>query len=75
MNDGYLYSLVFAVGFAAIGYMISVARNKNKFEDLVVETISTTIDKLVLDGYIQTKGYGDEQEILKWYEREENEKG
>lgn len=75
MNDSYLYSLVFAVGFAAIGYMISVARNKNKFEDLVVETISTTIDKLVLDGYIQTKGYGDEQEILKWYEREENEKG
>jgi len=75
MNDSYLYSLVFAVGFAAIGYMISVARNKNKFKDLVVETISTTIDKLVLDGYIQTKGYGDEQEILKWYEREENEKG
>jgi hypothetical protein len=75
MNDSYLYSLVFAVGFAAIGYMISVVRNKNKFEDLVVETISTTIDKLVLDGYIQTKGYGDDQEILKWFEREENEKG
>ena len=75
MNDSYLYSLVFAVGFAAIGYMISVVRNKIKFEGLVVETISTTIDKLVLDGYIQTKGYGDEQEILKWYEREENEKG
>ena len=75
MNDSYLYSLVFAVVFAAIGYMIALVRNKDRFKDIVEETISSTIDKLARDGYIQTKGYGDDQEILKWFEREENEKG
>ena len=75
MNDIYLYNLVFAVGFAAIGYMIALVRNKDKFKDIVEDTICSTIDKLARDGYIQTKGYGDDQEILKWFEREENEKG
>ena len=75
MNDIYLYNLVFAVGFVAIGYMIALVRNKDRFKDVVEETISSTIDKLARDGYIQTKGYGDDQEILKWFEREENEKG
>ena len=75
MNDIYLYNLVFAVGFAAIGYMIALVRNKDKFKDIVEDTIGSTIDKLAREGYIQTKGYGDDQEILKWFEREENEKG
>lgn len=75
MIEIYLFNSIFAAAFAAIGYMIGRKLTESKYlgAEYVGTIVDATIDNLTKDGYIQTKGQGEDQELLKWYERNEDE--
>lgn len=50
-------------GGTFIGHYVGKTQNLEDFVELV-------IDKLILDGYIKTKGSGENLEILKHWEKE-----
>ena len=56
-----LFLFITAVIFTGLGYWIG--RQKN-----VEGVAETMIDKLIDDGYIKTKGTGDDLELLKYWE-------
>jgi hypothetical protein len=62
MIELYLTNAAFAIVFAAIGYGFS--RSRMRYDvNLVVEQ---TIINLIENGYLRTRGHGDDAEILKW---------
>lgn len=52
---------VSAIVFTAFGWYLGV---RNKMETVV----AATIDNLIEDGYLKTRGTGKDMEILKWRE-------
>lgn len=54
-----------AVIFTLVGYMWGMKHN-------IAMTVGSTIDSLIADGYLKTRGLGKDMEILKW--REWNDK-
>lgn len=62
MMELYLANAAFAIVFAAIGYGFSRSRMRYNI-NLVVEQ---TIANLIENGYIRTRGHGDDMEIMKW---------
>lgn len=73
MIEIYAFNTAFAIAFGVIGCIIGYKIGTSRFDRMVDEVISATVDKLARDGYIQTRGHGEDQEILKWYERNEDE--
>ena len=67
MIETYLINAVFAIAFAALGYRFSKSRMRMGV-DIVVEE---TIDQLIKKGYLRTRGYGEDLEIVKWNEDEQ----
>lgn len=61
MGISELFLFITAVTFTGLGYWIG----REKTVENVAETM---IDKLIDDGYIKTKGTGDNLEILKYWE-------
>lgn len=61
--DLYVYIWIFitAVIFTIVGY----GMGKNSTRALVELAISTTIDSLIREGYLKTRGVGKDMEILK----------
>lgn len=61
--DLYVYIWIFitAVIFTIVGYSMG----KNSTRALVELAISTTIDSLIREGYLKTRGVGKDMEILK----------
>lgn len=51
-----------AVVFTIFGYNVGIRKN---VKNVVEIAISTTIDNLIQEGYLKTRGTGDELEILK----------
>lgn len=51
-----------AVVFTIMGYYFRTVSDK----ELVIAAVDSTIDKLVKDGYLKTRGSGKELEILKF---------
>lgn len=62
MEIFYIFIFVTAVVFTLFGYGVGKSR-ANK--EIVTVAISTTIDSLIRDGYLRTRGTGDDMEILK----------
>jgi hypothetical protein len=50
-----------AIVFTVIGYIWGLQANRKRMITLV-------IDSLIADGYLKTKGFGDDQEIIKYNE-------
>jgi hypothetical protein len=73
MIEVYLWNTAFAVAFAGVGNMIGHKLAASKYQSFVDAIVDLTIQKLAKDGYIQTRGFGEDQELLKWYERNEDE--
>lgn len=71
--ESYLYDIAFALVFTFIGYRAAVSFNLRRSRIIIEETIGVTVDKLVKDGYIKTNGSSSNPEILKWWEKSENE--
>ena len=63
LNEQTLMIFVTAVIFTAVGYVWGMrAQIKN--------IVAATIDSLIDDGYLKTRGIGKDMEILKWREWE-----
>ena len=58
----YFWLFFTAVVFTVAGY--SMAKKKHDTE-LVLRAIDATIEKLIVEGYLQTRGSGDNLEIVK----------
>lgn len=58
-----LMLFVVAVVFTAVGYLWGIRSN-------LTSIIAATIDSLIEDGYLKTRGTGKDMEILKWREWE-----
>jgi hypothetical protein len=54
--------LIVAVIFTAFGYYVGL---KEKLKISVDEIVATTVDSLIRDGYLKTRGSGSTIEILK----------
>jgi len=61
LNEQTVMFFVIAVIFTAVGYLWGL-RNQMK------NIIAATIDSLIDDGYLKTRGTGENMEILKWRE-------
>jgi hypothetical protein len=48
-----------AVVFTGLGYYLSIARAREQM-------VRITIENLIANNYLKTKGFGDNQEIVKW---------
>jgi hypothetical protein len=61
--DLYVYGWIFATAviFTFVGYSMG----KKSSRSLVELAIATTIDSLIRDGYLKTRGVGKNMEILK----------
>jgi len=57
-----LWLLIVAVIFTAFGYRVGL---KEQMKISVDEVVATTIDSLIRDGYLRTRGSGPSIEILK----------
>jgi hypothetical protein len=57
-----LWFLAVAVIFTVFGYIIGVKKQVKVSAEMI---ISTTIDTLIEDGYLKTRGTGNNLEILK----------
>ena len=62
-NEMNLWLLATAVVFTAFGYL---AQNKNK-NSFIVDAM---IDQLIREGYIKTKGKGEDEQSLKHWEKQ-----
>lgn len=63
MNEQTLMLFIVAVIFTAVGWFFGIKSN-------VKNIVAATIDSLIDDGYLKTKGTGSNMEILKWREWE-----
>lgn len=63
INEMTLWLLGTAVVFTAVGYIWGL---RSQLQNV----IAATIDSLIADGYLKTRGTGDDMEILKWREWE-----
>jgi hypothetical protein len=52
-----------AVLFTLVGWRMSLQNKKI--------VIASTIDSLIRDGYLKTRGSGENMEILRWYDNDE----
>lgn len=57
----YLWIFITAVVFTVVGYSMG----KKSTRSLVELAIATTIDSLIREGYLKTRGFGKDMEILK----------
>lgn len=57
MMNAWLF--ITAVIFTAVGWKLGRER-------IVYEIIESTIDSLIADGYLKTRGSGEEQELVRW---------
>lgn len=67
-NETTLWLLATAVIFTFVGRWMS-------FKDIVSQVTAATIDSLIDDGYLKTRGVGRDMEILKHTEWCENKNG
>ena len=63
LTEQTLMMFVVAVVFTAVGWFFGIKSN-------VKNIIAATIDSLIDDGYLKTRGTGSDMEILKWREWE-----
>ena len=63
LNEQTLMLFVTAVIFTAVGYVWGI-------RDQIKNIVAATIDSLIDDGYLKTRGTGKDMEILKWREWE-----
>ena len=54
--------LVTAIVFTFVGRAMS-------YKEHLIDTVESTIDSLIKDGYIKTKGEGEKLELLKYWEK------
>ena len=71
----------FGLAFSFIGYKIGRIYGAKDVENAILDTVDSTVTKLIGDGYIRTVGEGDDELILKWWDentyedrKDENEK-
>jgi hypothetical protein len=57
-----VWMLIVAVIFTVFGYSVGVRKNMRNAVEIA---IGTTIDNLIRDGYLKTRGVGKDMEILK----------
>lgn len=48
-----------AIVFTWVGYYMAIAHAREQM-------VKITIESLIADNYLKTKGFGDNQEIIKW---------
>lgn len=63
LNEQTLMFFVIAVVFTAVGYVWGL-------QTQLKSTVASTIDSLISDGYLKTRGTGKDIVILKWREWE-----
>jgi len=63
-NETTYWLLVTAILFTFVGRYMA-------FRDAVEDVVGATIDQLIADGYLKTKGEGDEMELLKHGENDD----
>lgn len=63
----YFWLFFTAVVFTVTGY--SMAKKKHD-KELVLRAIDATIEKLIVEGYLQTRGSGDNMVVLKYNDKE-----
>lgn len=63
INEMYIWLLVTAVIFTAVGYAWGM-------RSTLTSVIASTIDSLIDDGYLKTRGTGKDMVVLKWREWE-----
>jgi len=61
LNDTTPWLLLTAVLFTAVGWVYGKKSHVN-------EIVASTIDSLIEDGYLKTRGTGKDMEVLKWRE-------
>lgn len=55
--------------FVALAYVVGTLFGRyTARKDIVTDIVASTIDSLIDDGYIKTKGEGEDMEILKHWE-------
>lgn len=59
LNEQTLILFVIAVVFTAVGYVWGIRSRLST-------VIAATIDSLIADGYLKTRGAGKDLEIIKW---------
>jgi hypothetical protein len=62
--EAYIFIFITAVVFTLIGYNWGSKR-------AAMTSVAATIDSLIDDGYLQTRGVGRDMEILKWNETDD----
>jgi len=62
MMEMYFWLFFTAVVFTVAGYSM---KKKKHDTELVLKAIDATIEKLIVEGYLQTRGSGDNLEIVK----------
>lgn len=58
----------FGLAFSFIGYKIGRIYGTKDVENVILDTVDTTMTKLIQEGYIRTVGEGDDELILKWWD-------
>ena len=66
MMEMYLWLFFTAVVFTVAGYSM---KKKKHDTELVLKAIDATIEKLIVEGYLKTKGSGDTLVILKYSDK------
>jgi len=64
LNSEIVLPMVLYIAGTLFGIYWQRERNKNSFNDIV----EATIDSLIRDDYIKTRGVGDDMELLKYWE-------
>lgn len=64
LNSEIVLPMVLYIAGTLFGIYWQRERNQNSFNDIV----EATIDSLIRDDYIKTRGVGDDMELLKYWE-------